>query len=83
MRVGLSVRQISAVLFAKENGKITNADYQRIADISAATARRDLKDLIDKNILEMKGERKGIHVSSVKPKFHRLTYFLLTRESKD
>ena len=61
VRVGLSVRQISAVLFAKENGKITNADYQRIADVSAATARRDLKDLIDKNILEMKGERKGIY----------------------
>ncbi len=51
----------TAVLYAKENGKITNADYQRIADISAATARRDLKDLIDKNILEMKGERKGIY----------------------
>jgi len=49
------------VLYAKENGKITNADYQRIADVSAATARRDLKDLIDKNILEMKGERKGIY----------------------
>ena len=61
VRVGLSVRQISAVLYAKLNGKITNADYQRIADISAATARRDLKDLIDKNILEMKGERKGIY----------------------
>jgi len=61
VRAGLSDRQISAVLYAKENGKITNADYQRIADISAATARRDLKDLIDKNILEMKGERKGIY----------------------
>ena len=61
VRAGLSDRQISAVLFARENGKITNADYQRIADISAATARRDLKALIDKNILEMKGERKGIY----------------------
>ncbi|MDO9036319.1 MAG: hypothetical protein Q7U51_14105 [Methanoregula sp.] len=61
MKEGLSDRQISAVLYAKENGKITNADYQRIADISAATARRDLKDLIDKKILEMKGVRKGIY----------------------
>ncbi|MDO8871474.1 MAG: helix-turn-helix domain-containing protein [Methanoregula sp.] len=61
VRAGLSDRQISAVLYAKENGKITNADYQRIADVSAATARRDLKALIDKNILEMKGERKGIY----------------------
>jgi len=61
VRAGLSERQISAVLYARDNGKITNADYQRIADVSAATARRDLKDLVDKNILDMKGVRKGIY----------------------
>jgi len=61
VRAGLSERQISAVFYARENGKITNADYQRTADVSAATARRDLKDLIDKNILEMKGVKKGIY----------------------
>jgi len=49
------------MLYTKENGKITNADYQRIAGLSAATARRDLKNLIDKNMLEIKGVRKGIH----------------------
>ena len=61
VRAGLSKRLISAVLYARENGKITNADYQRIADVSAATARRDLKGLIDKNILEMRGVQKGIY----------------------
>jgi ATP-dependent DNA helicase RecG len=61
VRAGLSERLISAVLYAKENGKITNADYQRLADVSAATALRDLKNLVDKNILEMKGVRKGIY----------------------
>ena len=60
-RAGLSERLVSAVLYAKDNGKITNADYQRIAGLSAATARRDLKNLIDKNLLEMKGVRKGIY----------------------
>jgi len=60
VRAGLSERQISAVLFAKETGKITNADYQKLADISAATARRDLKDLVGRNIFTMKGVRKGI-----------------------
>ncbi|MDO9326718.1 MAG: helix-turn-helix domain-containing protein [Methanoregula sp.] len=60
-RAGLSERLVSAVLYAKDNGKITNADYQRIAGLSAATARRDLKNLIDKNMLEMKGVRKGIY----------------------
>ncbi|MCK9630422.1 MAG: helix-turn-helix domain-containing protein [Methanoregula sp.] len=60
VRAGLSERQISAVLFAKETGKITNADYQKLADVSAATARRDLKGLVDRNIFAMKGVRKGI-----------------------
>ena len=60
IKEGLSERQVAAVLYAKENGKITNAGYQKLADVSAATARRDLKTLVDKNILDMKGIRKGI-----------------------
>jgi ATP-dependent DNA helicase RecG len=56
----LSERQILGVLFAKETGKITNADYQKLTDISPATARRDLKDLVDRNIFAMNGVRKGI-----------------------
>ena len=60
VKAGLSERQISAVLYARENGKITNADYQKLADVSAATARRALKSLVDRNIFAMKGIRKGI-----------------------
>jgi len=60
VRAGLSGRQISAVLFAKDSGKITNADYQKLTGVSAATARRDLKDLVDRNLFDMKGMRKGI-----------------------
>jgi len=61
VRAGLSERQISAVLYARENGKITNADYQRILKVSGTTAQRDLKDLVARNILEMSGKRKGAH----------------------
>lgn len=61
VRAGLSERQISAVLFAKDTGKITNADYQRILKVSGTTAQRDLKDLVARNILEMSGRRKGAH----------------------
>ena len=61
MRAGLSERQISAVLYARENGKITNADYQRILTVSGTTAQRDLKDLVARHILEMSGKRKGAH----------------------
>ena len=61
VRAGLSERQISAVLYAKENGKITNADYQRILKVSGSTAQRDLKDLVSRNILEMVGKRKDAY----------------------
>lgn len=61
VREGLSERQISAVLYARENGKITNADYRRVLKVSGATAQRDLKDLVARNILEMSGKRKGAH----------------------
>lgn len=58
--LGLNDRQIKAVLFAKEKGKITNSDYQNLNDISARTAVRDLDLLVDKEILIMKGKRKGV-----------------------
>jgi ATP-dependent DNA helicase RecG len=61
IRTGLSERQISAVLYARDNGKITNAEFQRTAEVSAATARRDLKHLVDKKIFEMMGIGKGIY----------------------
>jgi ATP-dependent DNA helicase RecG len=44
--MGLNHRQIQAVLYMKERGKITNKDYQGIAGASKATATRDLEDLV-------------------------------------
>jgi len=46
-----------AVLYAKENGKITNSQYQRICHISKATATRDIKDLEARSILVNKGTK--------------------------
>ena len=40
--LGLSDRQIKAVLFTKDNGKINNSDYQTLNGVSKATATRDL-----------------------------------------
>ena len=47
-KLGLNARQVKAVLFVKEKGKISNADYQKLFSISKATATRDLTELIDK-----------------------------------
>ncbi len=54
---GLSVRQIKAIEFIKENKSITNKIYQEICEVSKATATRDLTELLEKfKILERSGE---------------------------
>ncbi len=47
-RLGLSERQIKAVLFAKDNGKINNSCYQNLNVVSKATTTRDLTELVEK-----------------------------------
>ena len=46
--LGLNERRIQAIKFVKENGKITNSEYQTINDVSKATATRDLSELVEK-----------------------------------
>lgn len=57
-KMGLNDRQLKAVLFVKEKGKITNKDYQVINDTSDRTALRDLEHLVGLNILKKDGEKK-------------------------
>ena len=55
---GLNNRQIDALLFYKEKGKITSSEYAKRYHISDRTARRDLSDLKEKKILENEGDTK-------------------------
>lgn len=57
--LGLNERQIKAVLYVKDKGKITNSEYQHINKTSARTAVRDLELLVNSGVLKRKGERKG------------------------
>jgi ATP-dependent DNA helicase RecG len=57
-KLGLNERQIKAVLYVKENSKITNNEYQGINDTTDQTALRDLKALVEKDILERIGDKK-------------------------
>jgi len=59
-KFGLNERQVKAVLYVKENRKITNSEYQELVDISKATATRDLIMLVDNGIfLQHGGTGKG------------------------
>jgi len=52
---GLNDRQIKAVLYVKENGKITNQEYQVICETSNRTATRDLTELVSLKIFQQIG----------------------------
>jgi len=53
----LNERQVKAMLYLKEKGKITNSDYQTLNDVSRETATRDLKELIDKQLIKPSGQK--------------------------
>ena len=53
----LNERQIKAVLYVKENGKISNKDYQVLNDCSRNTASNDLSELLNSNVLISSGKR--------------------------
>ncbi|MGJ1273803.1 ATP-binding protein [Sphingobacterium siyangense] len=53
--LGLNRRQVKAVLFTKNKGKITNTDYQELAGVSRETSTRDIKELIDKKLFKSSG----------------------------
>ncbi|MGV8947040.1 MAG: ATP-binding protein [Lutibacter sp.] len=56
--LGLNGRQVKAVLFAKEKGKVTNSDYQQLNTVSKRTATTELTDLTDNfKIIIKKGTR--------------------------
>ncbi|MDR1973544.1 MAG: putative DNA binding domain-containing protein [Bacteroidales bacterium] len=57
---GLNERQIKAVLYVREKGKITNKEYQEINQISNRTATNELKELVENyNVLKITGAGAG------------------------
>ena len=49
-KIGLNERQIKAVMYVKEKGKITNKEYQQLTNVSKPMATIDLKALVEKRI---------------------------------
>ena len=70
-KLGLNERQIKAVIYVKEKGKITNKEYSDLAGIISRTSQRDLSDLCKKNIFEKVGIT------------GRSTQYVLTRHKPD
>jgi ATP-dependent DNA helicase RecG len=57
IKLGLNDRQLKAVDYVKEKGKITNKEYQRLFTVSRETASRDLADLTKKGVFISSGSK--------------------------
>lgn len=56
-KMGLNQRQIKAVMYVKEKGKITNKEYHEINNCSRNTATNDLRILVEKEVLKESGKK--------------------------
>jgi len=59
-QLGLSERQLDAILFFKDKGVITGLEYAKRYNITDRMARNDLSELIEKKLLEKQGETKSV-----------------------
>ena len=57
-KLRLNDRQLKAVEYVKEKGKITNKEYQELFTVARMTATRDLTELVEKGVLKS-SETKG------------------------
>jgi len=55
----LNERQIEAILYVGEHGRITNREYRELLGVSNYTAAMDLKDLVERRILVAEGMGRG------------------------
>ncbi|MBE8540162.1 ATP-binding protein [Geoglobus acetivorans] len=54
-KLGLNERQIKAVMYVKERGRITNKEYRELCKVSERTATRDLSHLVSVGIFRQIG----------------------------
>jgi len=66
-KMGLNERQVQAVNYAKEHGKITNREYRQITGVSDEGARLDLRQLVELGIFQQQG--RGRNVSYIPKRF--------------
>jgi ATP-dependent DNA helicase RecG len=58
---GLKERQVEAVLYVGEHGRITNREYRDLTSISRRWATKELRELADLGVLTMRGTGRATH----------------------
>jgi len=59
-KLGLNERQIKALMYVKERGKITNREYRELNKVSNKTAYLELEDLVKREIFSTEGIGKAL-----------------------
>jgi ATP-dependent DNA helicase RecG len=58
----MNERQLRAIQYLKENGRITSRDYQELCpDVTAETLRLDMVDLSDRGVVMKVGLKRGTY----------------------
>jgi ATP-dependent DNA helicase RecG len=61
-RQGLNERQVAALRYLTEHDSITNRDFRELcSDVTDETARRDLADLVDRNLILKVGDKRATY----------------------
>jgi len=61
-RLGLNERQMAAMEYLLKHGRITNREYRDLCpDVTDETVRRDLAELVDKNLLLKIGDKRATY----------------------
>lgn len=64
--LALNERQIKALPVIRQQGYVTNSQYQTVTGANRTAAKRDLEDLVKKGVIAPKGRRRGAHYEFVK-----------------
>jgi len=59
--LGLNERQQKAIKILRQEHRLTNTKYQKVTGVSRATAKRDLEELIRKNLIILIGAGRGVY----------------------
>lgn len=58
---GLNERQVKAVLYVREHGRITNREYRDLTSVSRRWATKELQELVELEVLAMRGSGRATH----------------------
>ena len=61
--IGLNERQVNAIAYIKQNGKITNFENKNLTNVTDRTILRDINELLELKLINKHGATKGAYYS--------------------